>query len=183
VDLPARADRVGMTDLLWLCLWLFIDGATLSVSSTVLLLHYGSRFEPWKVAVLGGAASALGSSIQLLVLRWALSSRHSWMRRLAPSREKLEKALASYPSASFVALTVARATPLPDAPLKLVAAFLEYPVYLYGLASFLGSIPYFFALALIGSKLHVPLWVVIAALVLVVVGVVIDRWRKRGREA
>jgi uncharacterized membrane protein YdjX (TVP38/TMEM64 family) len=164
----------------WLCLWLFIDGATLSVSSTVLLLHYGSRHEPWMVAVLGGASAALGSSLQLLVLRWALSSGHPWMRRFAPSREKLEKALASYPSASFLALTVARATPLPDAPLKLVAAFLEYPVYLYGLASFLGSMPYFYALALIGSKLKIPVPILIGAAALVVAGVVVDRLRRRG---
>jgi uncharacterized membrane protein YdjX (TVP38/TMEM64 family) len=173
-----------MSDSLWLlCLWLFIDGATLSVSSTVVLLHYGAHHEPWQVAVLGGASSALGSSLQLLILRWALSSRQRWMHRFAPSREKLEKALASYPSASFVALTVARATPLPDAPLKLVAAFLGYPVYLYGLATLLGSMPYFFALALIGSKVRIPPWILITAVVVIVTAVLFDWWRKRRRES
>lgn len=164
-----------------LCLWLFLDGATLSVASTILLLHYGSRFEPWKIALFGGASSALGSCLQLLVLRWALSSKHSWTKRFAPSRDKLETALANYPSASFVALTVARATPLPDAPLKLVAAFLGYPIWRYGLATFLGSMPYFFALALVGSKLHIPTWLVVALLALVLVGVAFDAWRKRAR--
>lgn len=166
--------------LAWLCVLLFVDGATLSVSSTVLMLHYGSRHEPWMVAVAGGASAALGSALQLVFLRWALSGSHPWMRRFAPSREKLEKALASYPSASFLALTVARATPLPDAPLKLVAAFLGYPIYLYGLASFLGSMPYFYALALIGSKFEIPVPILIGTLAVVLLGVVADRlWRRR----
>ena len=168
--------------LLWLCVLLFVDGATLAAFSTVLLLHYGSRFEPWQVAVAGGAASALGSSVQLLILRWALSTDHRWMHRWAPSREKLDRALRDYPSASFLAIAVARATPLPDAPLKIVAAFLRYSVVRYGLASFLGSMPYFFALALIGSKVKIPVPVLVGAAVLVVVGFAVDRWR-RSRKA
>jgi len=39
--------------------------------------------------------------------------------------------------------------------------------------------PYFYALALIGSKVRIPLWVLLAAAGAVVVGVLIDRWRKR----
>jgi len=167
---------------LWvLCLLLFVDGATLAISSTVLLLTYGRFHPPWQVALAGGAASAMGSMLQLLFFRWALSSRHRWMRRFAPSREKLEAALRSYPSASFLALTVARATPLPDAPLKLVAAVIEYPIPLYGLATYLGSIPYYYALALIGSKVRIPLWMLITALVVIGLGFLVDRWRKRRR--
>lgn len=169
---------------LWvLCLLLFLDGATLAASSTILLLHYGRYHEPWQVALAGGASSALGSSVQLLILRWALSSKQRWMQRLAPPRDKLEKALENYPSASFLALTVARATPLPDAPLKIVAAFLGYPVPLYGLASFLGSMPYFYVLALVGSKVKIPWQVLLGALALVLLGVGIDWLRKRRRGA
>ena len=43
------------------------------------------------------------------------------MRRLAPSREKIEEAIRHYPSASFLSLLAARATPIPDAPLKILA--------------------------------------------------------------
>lgn len=168
--------------LAWLCLWLFIDGATLAATSTPVILKYGSGHEPWMVAVLGGASAALGSAVQLLVLRWALGSNVPWMRRFAPSREKLDQALASYPSASFLALAVARATPLPDAPLKLVAAFVGYPVALYALASFLGQVPYFFVLAWVGSKVKIPTWILVAAVIVIVLGVVVDRlWRRRKR--
>ena len=166
-----------------LCLLLFVDGATFAFFSTPLLLHYGRFHEAWQVALAGGAASALGSSIQLLLLRWALGSKQRWMRRFTPSRQKLEATLKSYPSASFLAIAVARATPLPDAPLKLVAAAIEYPVPLYGTASFIGSLPYYYALALIGSKVRIPVRVLVVAVALIAVGALVDRWRKRRSKA
>lgn len=165
---------------LWvLCVLLFVDGATFAFATTPLLLHYGHEHEPWKVALAGGAASALGSMTQLLILRWLLGSQQPWMRRFTPSRDRVEAALKSYPSASFLLLAVARATPLPDAPLKLVAAVIGYSVLLYGLAIFLGSLPYYFALAVVGSKVKIPITLLIAASALVAVGILIDRLRRR----
>jgi uncharacterized membrane protein YdjX (TVP38/TMEM64 family) len=108
-----------------------------------------------------------------------LHSGQPWMQRFAPSRARVDKALADYPSASFLALLVARATPLPDAPLKLVAAVAGYPIRLYVLATFLGTLPYFAVLALLGQKFHLPWWVLAGALVLVVLGVGIDALRRR----
>ena len=148
-----------------------------------MLLIYGRYHEPWVIAVFGGAASALGSATQLMLLRWILATDKPWMRRFAPSREKVEAALRQYPSASFLALTVARATPLPDAPLKIVAATIGYPIALYGLATFIGSIPYYFVLALIGHKFDIPLWMVLAAFGLIGVGIGIDLLRRRRRRA
>ena len=130
-----------MSPSLWMmCLLLFAEGGTLSFLTTPTLLYYGRYHEPWVIGLLGSAASAAGSAIQLWLLRWALSSRHTWMRRFAPSRDKVEEAIRRYPSATFSALVLARATPLPDAPLKLVAAVAEYPITLYSLAVFLGAL-------------------------------------------
>lgn len=169
--------------LLVLCLLLFVDGATFAFFTTPLLLHYGRFHVPWHVALAGGASSALGSVAQLLLLRWALASDHPWMSRFAPSREKLAAATARYPSATFVALLVARATPLPDAPLKLAAAAVGYPLALYGLAIFLGAMPYYFALALIGNKVKIPTWVIVAAAAAIVIGALVDAWRRRRKRA
>ena len=74
---------------------------------------------------------------------------------------------------------LARATPLPDAPLKLVAAAVGYPVALYGLAIYLGALPYYFALALLGQKLHLPGWLLIGATAAILVGIIVDRLRRR----
>jgi len=173
-----------IAESLWLlCLLLFVDGATFSFATTPLLLHYGKlQHDPTLIALLGGAASAAGSAIQFLVLRRLLASSHPYMRRFAPSREKVESTLKSYPAASFAALALARATPLPDAPLKLVAAAAGYPVGRYALAIFLGALPYYFALVIVGRKFKPPTWLLIAATVTIVLGVIVDRLRRRGRE-
>ena len=165
--------------LWWLCALLFVDGATLAIFTTPLLLQYGKFHEPWLVAVLGGAASAAGSAVQIILLRLALTSNWSWAKRFAPSREKLESALKSYPSASFLALALARATPLPDAPLKLVAAVVGYPPLLYALAVYLGSLPYYYALALVGRKVPIPTKWIVVAMVVILLGVLFDRLRRR----
>ena len=171
-----------MNESLWMMsLLLFLAGGTLSFLTTPTLLYYGKFHAPWAVAVAGSTASAAGSALQLWVLRWAISSRHRWMTRWTPSREKIEASLRQYPSASFMALLLARATPLPDAPLKIVAAVVEYPITLYTLAVLLGALPYFYLLARLGREFHVPAWVLIAAVVLIVAGIGIDRLRLRMR--
>lgn len=167
-----------MNESLWaMSLLLFLEGGTLSFLTTPTLLYYGKYHEPWAVAVAGSASSAAGSALQLLVLRWAISSRHRWMARWTPSREKIEATVRQYPSASFMALLLARATPLPDAPLKLVAAVVEYPILLYTLAVLLGALPYFYVLALLGHEFRLPGWMLLAAIALIAAGFGIDRLR------
>jgi len=171
------------TSLWMMCLVLFAEGGTLSFLTTPTLLYYGKFHEPWVVALAGSASSAAGSALQLWLLRWALASRRAWMLRFAPSREKVEAAIRQFPSASFMALLVARATPLPDAPLKLVAAVVGYSILLYTLAVFLGALPYFYVLALLGRQFKIPNWILIAAVAAIALGIVIDRLRARARKA
>jgi len=167
------------TSLAVLVALLFVDGATLAVFTTPLLLEYGKYHAPWKVALAGGAANALGSAVQMVLFRWALDLRHPWLSRFAPSRDKLDAALQRYHSASFVAVAVARATPLPDAPLKLVIAATRYPLWKYTLAVLLGAVPYFYVLARVGHAVKIPTRWLVAAVGLIVVGVVVDRLRRR----
>jgi uncharacterized membrane protein YdjX (TVP38/TMEM64 family) len=101
------------------------------------------------------------------------------MKRFAPSRARVDAAIRRYPSASFVALVVARATPLPDAPLKLVAAVVGYSILRYSIAVFLGALPYFYVLALLGKEVSIPNWVLIAAAVAIGLGLLIDHLRRR----
>jgi uncharacterized membrane protein YdjX (TVP38/TMEM64 family) len=168
-------------DSLWkLCALLFADGATLSVATTPLLLLASQRFTPWHVAIAGGAASAAGSVLQLMAMRWMLAHRRPWMNRFLPARATMDATLKKYPSASFLAIAIARATPLPDTPIKIVAAVLRYPLALYGAAVLLGSLPYYFALALLGRAVRFPLWIIAVLAGVFALGVLVDALR-RGR--
>ncbi len=162
---------------------LFVDALTVSFATTPLLLYYGRRLPAWEVAVAGGLASALGSTGQLAMLRWALGSDRRWMRRLAPSRARLEAAITAHPAVSFLAILVARATPLPDAPVKLVAAASGYPLAPYGLAVLLGALPYYFALAWLGREFPLPPWLLVGLALALAAGFVLDRWRSRRARA
>jgi len=173
-----------MNQSLWMmALLLFAEGGTLSGLTTPTLLYYGKFHDPWEVALFGSLASSAGSALQLVILRWALSSRHAWMQRFAPSVEKVDDAVRRNPSTSFLALLIARATPLPDAPLKLVAAVVKYPISLYSIAVFLGSLPYFYLLALLGKSLPVPGWVLVAGgIAVIALGFAVDRLRARAKK-
>jgi uncharacterized membrane protein YdjX (TVP38/TMEM64 family) len=170
---------VVAVDSVWLLsALLFLDGATFSVATTPLVLLGAQRLPPWQVAVAGGAASAAGSAVQLLALRWMLAAPRPWMRRFLPARDRLDAALRRYPSASFLAIVVARATPMPDAPVKLAAAALGYPLPLYFLALLLGGIPYYAALALLGRAVRFPVWALAGIAGVFVLGLCVDLWRR-----
>ena len=166
-----------------LCLLLFVDNATTASFTTPMLLTYAPRFEPWQVGVFGAASAGLGSTVQLVMFRWILGSDWAWVKRFAPSREKVAKALAASPSASFLAILVARATPLPDGPIKLVAAAGHYPLPRYFLAVLLGGIPYFALLAWLGHEFPVPPWVLLLLVVVIALAFVFEGWRKSVRKA
>jgi uncharacterized membrane protein YdjX (TVP38/TMEM64 family) len=161
---------------LWvLCVLLFVDGATFAFFTTPLLLEFGKHHTPWSVALAGGAASALGSVLQLWLIRLGLDANVTWLRRFVPTREKVKEILVKYPSASFVAIMVARATPLPDAPLKIVAASIHYSLVRYWIAIWLGALPYYYVLALVGRKVRIPTTIVVVASLAVGVALVVDR--------
>jgi len=169
-----------MASLWVLCGWLFLDGLTIGVATTPLLLLAGRSFPPLEVALAGGLASAAGSAIQMWALRAMLAAGRPWMRRFLPTRDALDATLRAHPSTSFVAIFIARATPLPDAPVKLVAAVAGYPLGLYFLAVLLGAIPYYGALAWLGHRFRLPLWSIGALATVLVLAFVADRFR-RGR--
>jgi uncharacterized membrane protein YdjX (TVP38/TMEM64 family) len=117
------------------------------------------------------------------VLQWALSGRHQWIARFAPRRQKLHDALERYKSASFLGLVLMRATPIPDLPLKLVAAAGGYPILRYGLAVWLGALPYYYLLAKAGQVFPIPRWILIAAVAVVAAVAITERVVRLRRES
>lgn len=175
-----------MVGSLWmLCVWIFLDDGTFGIATTPLLLFASRRFPIVQVALWASLAGALGCTLQLFVLRSALAARRPWMRRFLPRREALEATLKRYPSTSFAAIFVARATPMPDAPFRLVAAVVGYPPLRYFLAVLLGAIPYYGALAWIGHRFTFPVWLVVALLAVIGLSLAVDRLlrgRNRGEQ-
>src|SRR5262249_53962669 len=119
----------------------------------------------------------------LVAMRWIVSGQRPWARRFAATRAKLASALAGSPSTSFLAILIARATPLPDGPIKWIAAAGGYPLPRYFAAVLLGGIPYFAVLAWVGHEFPVPPWVLLLIVAVIVLVFVFERWRKRGRPA
>jgi len=167
--------------LAFLCLLLFADNATFAALTTPLLLAYAPHFEPWQVGVFGAASAGAGSTVQLMIFRWVLSTDWPWVKRFAPSRDRVQQALAASPSASFLAILFARATPIPDGPIKVVAAAGRYPLPRYFLAVLLGGIPYFALIAWLGHEFPIPPWVLLVLVVVIALLFLFERWRKRGR--
>lgn len=161
---------------------LFLDGATVGLFTPFLLFGAGKTIPPAVVAGAGGAASAAGSMVQLRVLRWLLAEERPWLGgRWHDLRARLHAALERYRSASFLALVMVRATPVPDLPIKLVAAAGGYPILRYGLAVYLGSLPYYYLIAKAGEWTQVPTWIVIVAGAVVAAVALGERWWRRRR--
>jgi uncharacterized membrane protein YdjX (TVP38/TMEM64 family) len=165
--------------LLGVYLLILLDNITLGLATNPLLIEAGKTHPAWALSVFGGLASALGAMVQLVALRWALSSKHTWARRFAPSEEKLRGAMERHRRASFLALVVVRATPVPDLPIKLVAAAGGYPIPLYGLAVWLGALPYYYLLARIGRAFQPPIWTIAAAFAFIALVAWLESWRRR----
>jgi len=118
------------------------------------------------------------------VLRWLLAEERPWLGgRWHDLRERLAAALERYRNASFLALMMVRATPVPDLPIKLVAAAGGYPILRYGLAVYLGSLPYYYLIAKAGEWTQVPNWIVmVAALAVAAVAIAERLLRQRQRQ-
>jgi len=58
----------------------------------------------------------------------------------------------------------------------------RYSIPLYTLAVLLGSLPYYYALALVGHVFHIPFWLLAGGVGVVLIAILLDRLR-RGRAA
>jgi len=146
-------------------LYLFVDALFFPLASTVYVAYFGARHDPWLACSLGALATTLGSLAQYGAVRWIVtrpSGLPGWLVRM---RNRVEETLAGSHHATFWALFVIYATPLGAGPLRLVAAAGGFPLWKFGLAIFLGCLPYYFALAWFGHAVHLPAWVYAAAII------------------
>ena len=171
--MPPFFDHLGV-----FVLYLFVDALALPIASTVYVAYMGERYSPVLVAALGALATAAGSVAQYLVVRWLLahpSLQWGWLVRL---RARASGLVDGAGHATFWTLFVIYATPLGAGPLRLIAAAAGYPLPRFAAAIALGCLPYYAAVAWIGSAVKLPAWVYAVAIVAsIAVGVVV--WMSR----
>jgi len=163
-------------------LYLFVDALALPIASTVYVAYMGARFPPLLVALLGAAATTAGSAGQYLIVRWLLAHptlQWGWLVRL---RARVVGLVDGTGHATFWALFVIYATPLGAGPLRLVAAAGGYPLLRFAAAIALGCLPYYAAVAWIGSAVKLPPWVYAAAIISAVAFAVVVWMSRQARE-
>jgi uncharacterized membrane protein YdjX (TVP38/TMEM64 family) len=161
-------------------LYLFVDALLVPIASTLYVAYMGARHAPLLVAVVGALATAGGSIVQYMFVRWLVARpalQWPWLVRL---RERVVAAVAAGGGhATFWTLFVIYATPLGAGPLRLVAAVGGYPLPRFALAIFLGCLPYYAAVAWLGALVKLPAWAY-GAMVAVAIGATVIAVR-RGR--
>ena len=164
---------------------LFLDALALPMASTLYVAAMGNVYPPLLVAVSGAAATTLGSLAQYGIVRWLITLGPAQRGVLGRVRQQIERLGAGAPVATTAALFVVYATPLSAGPLRIIAAVSHFPLGRFTLAIALGCLPYYYALALLGRVVRVPLWILLPAVVAVGgLGVVhlARRWRDNALE-
>jgi ribonucleoside-triphosphate reductase len=144
-------------------LYLFADALLFPLASTFYVIYMGERLSPLLVALVGALATAGGSVVQYLIVRWLVTRPRATGGWIGRQRERLERAIQGSSHATFWALFVIYATPLGAGPLRLIAAAAGFSLWRFTLAIFLGCLPYYYVLARVGQAVKLPAWVYASA--------------------
>jgi ribonucleoside-triphosphate reductase len=129
----------------------FYDPLIVAIAATI-----GSIIATFADYAMVGAAMrtrALASTRNSRLFQWATR----WMRR--------------YPFAIIVLFSF---TPLPISIVRILAPAIDYPIPRYIAAQLVGRLPRFFILALIGHAVHIPGWILLALVVVLIGSVVLS---------
>ena len=161
-------------------LYVLLDALALPIASTVYVAYLGQKHPPLLVAGLGAIATTVGSIGQYVAVRWLLAHPRLQVAWLARLRANVESLVGGAGTATFWALFVVYATPLGAGPLRLVAAAGGYPLTRFAAAILLGCLPYYSAVAWLGSAISLPGWLYALVIGLAVV-VSATLWMARDR--
>lgn len=144
----------GLVHLFWLTI-LCNTFIPIAPHEPVILL-YGTLYPPWVVAVCAGTATSIIELVNYCILAPLLN-----LRRIGTFREKrfYQRAEHYFSKFPFSSLLFSGFAPVPFVPFRMLAVTTKYSVKKFVLAVFLGRVPRFYLLALMGKALDVPTWV------------------------
>jgi membrane protein YqaA with SNARE-associated domain len=129
------------------------------------LLYLARYYDPWMLALAGCVGTAAAACIDYPVVKAAF--RHPRIRRARSTRlyHAAVRSLMRYP---FLTIVVFAATPLPVYVVRVLAPASGYPLWRYTAATMVGRFPRYFAVAWIGSQIHIPTWALLALFVILI---------------
>lgn len=117
------------------------------------LLYFAKFYSPLLIALVSAAGTVLAETLNYTAFNYVVD-----LKSLKKIREgkAVQKTVALFYRAPFLALLIAGLTPVPFYPFRFLVVFGRYPLKKYLLAVFLSRTPRFFVLALFGKILKIP---------------------------
>lgn len=143
------------------------------------LMHYGTLYPPYLVALIGAAANVVVEALNYRLYRDALEMPS--LSRLRESRTGAW-ALRHFRRAPFLTVWVGSWSPIPDWMVRILGPMARYPLGKYLPAMALGRIPRYWLFAEVGHRIGVDGRLLVAALAAsLTVGLAAAVWKGIGR--
>ncbi len=147
----------GNVDLVIYFYYITASNSFLGLPHEPLIIYYGKIYPVYVPVVLAIVPTVLGCALDYIVLTPILDSKYLTKIKESHSYERSTHYFNKQP---FWTLVVFALTPVPFYPVRLLSVATKYPFYKYASAVLLGRIPRYALLAVGGSELNIPDWVI-----------------------
>jgi len=135
------------------------------------VLFFARFYDPLWIATAATIGSIIASFADYAMVGAAMRSRALAGTRGSKLFQWATRWMRRYPFAIIVLFSF---TPLPISVVRILAPAVDYPIKRYVAAQIVGRFPRFFILAWLGATFHIPTWVLLAMVVLLLGSVVMS---------
>jgi len=130
------------------------------------ILYFAKFYSAFTVTAVSVVGTLCAEALNYSLFKHVSST--SPLKKFA-SMSLVNKTVQLFKRSPFFALCVAGFTPVPFYPMRFLAVMANYPIERYLLALLLSRTPRFYLIALFGTMLAVPTWVLVAIFVVMIV--------------
>jgi len=135
------------------------------------VLFFAQFYEPLPIAIAATIGSVIATFADYAMVGAAMRTRVLAGTRSSPLFQWATRWMRRYPFALIVLFSF---TPLPISVIRILAPAIEYPIPRYIAAQLVGRLPRFYILAMIGHAVHIPGWILLALVALLIGSVVLS---------